>query len=238
MSRHSASGRVQFPSPSNVNQKQKQQTPRKFDQKPLFMVQNFDQPSFSGYNQRAAPLMSLGKRKSDSPTSFSRVKQHITEERITNSMQQLSLHHNEPTSSRDDQHRNNNNTNRGMDEGFFEDLNDSISEEELDDGCHDDEWLRSTTVVNKIQFAPGVKESLLKLDEQSFIPKKIVEDMNRSSLALIPYTPPPVINQLQNVSDDVPDQDIEWVFNKNQTSNYSFNVKGEMDVDEMTNEKT
>lgn len=29
-----------------------------------------------------------------------------------------------------------------MDEGFFEDLNDSISEEELDDGCHDDEWLR------------------------------------------------------------------------------------------------
>ena len=35
----------------------------------------------------------------------------------------------------------------------------------------------STTSSIKINFAPGVKESLVKLDEQSFIPKKIIEDM-------------------------------------------------------------
>jgi len=236
MSRHSGGGKpVQFQSPSIFDPQQQPLQPPQH----LFLVENFNQEPprqhFSTDSFSRNHLLQNGKRKSSNSQSLHtpRVKQHITEERIASSMQMLSLDNDPPLNRLPNQ----NATNRVFDEGFV-DSNEISSDEDIDEGIDfssETFWKNttsSTTSSIKINFAPGVKESLVKLDEQSFIPKKIIDDIHRNSLALIPYKP----SLLQLAQNGNTDESAELVFNKNSTSSESFNVKGEMDVDGDNNE--
>lgn len=236
MKRHSGGGKpVQFQSPQKFRQQQEQN---------LFIVENFNQepprPNISS-DSLSQNFLQNGKRKSSFQSLYHpRVKQHITEERITFSMQQLNLNNEQPPPNQ--QGNLIGNSSRGLDEGFVDCNNpiNSDNEDEVDEGLVDEDedfssetfWKNTTTSSTpsfKINFAPGVKESLVRLDEQSFISRKIMEDIHRKSLALIPYKPTAlVLAQSGN-----PDECTELVFNRNTTSNESLNaVKGEMDVDE------
>lgn len=138
-------------------------------------------------SQRPKPKVNFGKRKSNSNNYGGRsVKQHITEARITASMQRLNLDFQRPHSDSQND--------RADDDGFFEETTDD-SDEILDsdnmfDCNHDDEADEGMSEeMTRFCLAPEVKKFIEKKD--NILPKAILDSIApKPCMALVPYVPP------------------------------------------------